>query len=364
MDKSFSANLSEVQGVSAHRPNGFTDHAASAMIAVLIPCLNEAVTIAKVVRDFRAALPTATIYVYDNCSTDQTRNAAMAAGAVVRYEAQLGKGNVVRRMFSDIEADVFVLVDGDDTYHALSAPSLIESLIEQQLDMVNGLRLEMGQESYRTGHRLGNRLFTAVIARIFGNRLSDVLSGYKVLSRRFVKSFPALTTGFEIEAEMVVHALQLRMPIAEVPTPYKDRPAGSSSKLRTIPDGIRILKAIFILIKEERPLSFFCSVATLLALTAILLAIPIFAEYLKTGLVPRFPTAILSTGLMVLASLSLACGLILDTVTLGRRELKRLCYLAVSAHNVRVPPTAAATGIGVVEIAEAQPAQAKRAALP
>jgi hypothetical protein len=303
-------------------------------IAVLIPCCNEEVAVQKVVHDFRAALPSATVYVYDNNSSDRTIEMATAAGAVVRTEPLQGKGNVVRRMFADIDAEVYVLVDGDDTYHAGSGPMLVQTLIDRQLDMVSAARIAEVRAAYRPGHRFGNRLLTGIVARIFGNRLRDMLSGYRVFSRRFVKSFPALTSGFEIEAELTVHALQLRMPISEVPVPYRDRPTGSSSKLRTFRDGIRILRTILVLIKEERPLQFFCSFFMLLAAASMLLAAPIFSEYLRTGLVPRLPTAVLSTGLMLLAFLSLTCGLILDTVTLGRREMKRMCYLAFSAPGI------------------------------
>jgi len=302
-----------------------------AAVAVLVPCHNEEGAIQTVVRDFRAALPAATIYVYDNNSSDRTSDMAMAAGAIVRREPLQGKGNVVRRMFADIEADVYVLVDGDDTYHAGSAVMLVRTLIDQQLDMVSAARVTDIEKAYRPGHRFGNRLITGIVAHIFGNHFCDMLSGYKVLSRRYVKSFPALTTGFEIETEMTVHALQLRMPVSEVPVPYKDRPTGSLSKLRTFRDGFRILRTILVLIKEERPLQFFCSIFALLALISTMLVLPIFSEYLETGLVPRLPTAVLATGTMLLAFLSLTCGLILDTVTLGRRELKRMCYLAARA---------------------------------
>lgn len=300
-------------------------------VAVLVPCYNEEAAIETVVKDFKAALPDATIYVYDNNSRDRTVEVAKAAGAVVRREPLQGKGNVVRRMFSDIEADVYVMVDGDATYHAASAPALIGKLIDEQLDMVNGQRVTEIVEAYRLGHRFGNKLLTGLVAEIFGKRIQDMLSGYRVFSRRFVKSFPALATGFETETELTVHALELRMPIAEVPTPYKDRPPGSFSKLNTIRDGIRILRTIIVLVKEERPLQFFSSLAGLFALLAVLLGIPLFADYFATGLVPRLPTAVLATGLMLLAFLSLACGLILDTVTHGRREMKRLRYLAVPA---------------------------------
>jgi glycosyltransferase involved in cell wall biosynthesis len=300
-------------------------------VAVLVPCYNEEAAIEMVVRDFRAVLPDAVIYVYDNNSKDRTVEIATAAGAVVRREPLQGKGNVIRRMFSDIEADVYVMVDGDATYHAPSAPDLIRKLIGEQLDMVNGQRVTEIQEAYRLGHRFGNKLLTGLVAEIFGKRILDMLSGYRVFSRRFVKSFPALSTGFETETELTVHALELRMPIAEVATPYKDRPEGSFSKLNTIRDGIRILRTIVRLVKEERPLQFFSSVAGILAIISVLISIPVFFAYFETGLVPRLPTAVLATGLMLAALLSFACGLILDTVTHGRRELKRLRYLEIPA---------------------------------
>ncbi len=302
---------------------------ASPRVAVLVPCFNEAVTIGKVVRDFRAALPDAVVYVYDNNSTDDTCARAREAGAVVRREMLQGKGHVVRRMFADIEADVYVLVDGDDTYEAAAAGQLVQLLEDDALDMVNAARVTDIQAAYRPGHRLGNRVLTGMVQMIFGKRIHDMLSGYRVFSRRFVKSFPALATGFETETELTVHALELCMPIAEMPTRYKERPEGSASKLRTFRDGLRILRTIAILLKEERPLRFFSAVFVLLASTSVVLAWPVVAEYLETGLVPRFPTAILSTGVMLAALHSLFSGLILDTVTHGRRELKRLAYLAI-----------------------------------
>jgi glycosyltransferase involved in cell wall biosynthesis len=298
-------------------------------IAVLIRCYNEAATIGRVVADFHAVLPRARVYVYDNGSPDETRAQAAEAGAIVRGEPLRGKGNVVRRMFADVEADVYVLVDGDDTYDAASALALVRRLLDEQLDMVNAARVSVSEEAYRPGHRFGNWALTHMVAQIFGNRLSDMLSGFRVFSRRFVKSFPALSTGFEIETEMTVHALELRMPVAEMETPYRSRPEGSQSKLHTFRDGFRVLRTILLLIREERPLAFFALVFLVLFVTAITLGVPVVEDYLETGLVPRFPTAILATGIMVLAFLSLACGLILDTVTLGRREMKRLDYLAI-----------------------------------
>ena len=311
-----------------------TSLGATPVVAVLIPCYNEEAAIASVVRDFQAALPDATIYVYDNNSSDRTVEVARATGAVVRHEPLQGKGNVMRRMFSDIEADVYVLVDGDDTYHAPSAPLMVQRLWEGQLDMVNGARVTDIVKAYRPGHRFGNKLLTGMVAYIFGNRIQDMLSGYRVFSRRFIKSFPALASGFETETELTVHALELRMPIAEIKTPYKDRPLGSHSKLNTISDGIRILRTIVNLVKEERPLPFFFIIFALLAAASVFLAWPVMAAFLQTGLVPRLPTAVLSMGLMLLGFLSLTCGLILDTVTLGRREAKRMRYLSIPAPGV------------------------------
>jgi len=304
-------------------------------VAILLPCLNEAGGIAGVVTAFRAALPGATIYVYDNGSTDDTAAVAAAAGAQVRSETLRGKGNVVRRMFADVDADVFVMADGDGTYDAASAPAMIDKLYTGQLDMVCGKRTGGGADAYRSGHRIGNRVLTGLVALLFGNRVTDILSGYRVMSRRFVKSFPALSQGFEIETELTVHALDLRAPVAEVPTPYGARTAGSASKLNTYRDGWRILRAILRLVKEERPFAFFSQIALLLGLLSIALAIPLVVQFLETGLVERLPTAVLCTGLMLVAMLSFVCGLILDTVTRGRRELKRMHYLALSGVPVR-----------------------------
>jgi glycosyltransferase involved in cell wall biosynthesis len=302
-------------------------------VAVLIPCYNEETAIKKVVGDFRWVLPQAAVYVYDNNSSDRTAEVAASAGAIVRTETLQGKGNVVRRMFADIEADVYVLVDGDDTYDAVAAPKMIDALLNGPLDMVNGARVTTIEKAYRPGHRFGNWLLTHMVAWIFGNRVHDMLSGYRVMSRRYVKSFPALAAGFETETELTVHALELRMPIAEMQTEYKDRPAGSVSKLSTFRDGFRILWTIIVLVKEERPMQFFSLLAAFLALVSIVLAVPIFVEYAETGLVPRFPTAILATGLMITSFLSLTCGLVLDTVTRGRREMKRMRYLNIPAPN-------------------------------
>lgn len=302
----------------------------TARIAVLVPCYNEEVAVPAVVAAFRAALPGADVYVYDNNSTDGTVAAARAAGATVRTETLQGKGHVIRRMFADIAADAYVLVDGDDTYDAASAPAMVGMLLDQGLDMVNGARVS-DAAAYRTGHRLGNQVLTGLVGSIFGDRVSDMLSGYRVFSHRFVKSFPALSSGFETETELTVHALELRMPIGEVQTPYKERPPGSVSKLRTYSDGLRILRTIVVLVKEERPLQLFAAVAAMLVVLAVVLGVPVVAEFMHTGLVPRLPTAVLATGLVLLGFLSLTCGLILDSVTRGRREFKRLAYL-------RIPP--------------------------
>ncbi len=298
-------------------------------VAVLIPCYNEEVAIGSVVAAFRAALPAATIYVYDNNSRDGTAAAARAAGAVVGLERLQGKGNVIRRMFADIEADVYVLVDGDATYHAPSAPEMVKRLLAERLDMVNGTRVSDAEAAYRPGHRLGNVVLTGIVRTIFGNRITDMLSGYRVFSRRFVKSFPAFSSGFETETEFTVHALELSMPIGEVDTPYRERPPGSQSKLNTVVDGVRILLTIIRLVKEERPLQFFLVNGALLSALAVILAVPLLTEFARTGLVPRFPTAILATGLVGLAFLSFTCGLILNSVSRGRTEVKRLAYLAV-----------------------------------
>lgn len=304
-----------------------------ARVAVLIPCYNEAVAIPSVVAAFKAALPEATVYVFDNNSTDGTVEAARSAGAVVRIETLQGKGNVIRRMFADVDADAYVLVDGDDTYSAASSPAMVRMLLDEGLDMVNGARVSNIQAAYRPGHRIGNVVLTRLVTTVFGDRLSDLLSGYRVFSRRFVKSFPALSGGFETETEFTVHALELRMPIGEIQTPYKERPPGSTSKLRTYTDGLRILRTIVVLVKEERPLPFFGAGAAALMILAFLLAIPVFSDFFRTGLVPRLPTAVLATGIVVLAFLSITCGLILDTVARGRREFKRLAYLAIPPYR-------------------------------
>lgn len=300
-------------------------------IAVILPCYNEAAAISQTVDAFRAALPGASIYVYDNNSRDDTVAVATAAGAIVRSEKMQGKGNVVRRMFADIDADIYVMADGDATYDAAAAPELVAQLIAENLDMVVGARKSEIEAAYRRGHRLGNAMLTGMLARLFGRSFSDILSGYRVFSKRFVKSFPVLSEGFEIETEISVHALELRMPVAEQVTAYAARPEGSVSKLNTYRDGWRILNTIVRLFRYERPMLFFGGVAGLLALMSIILAIPLILTYAQTGLVPRFPTAVLATGLMILAAMSMMCGLILDTVVRGRREVRRLAYLAYNA---------------------------------
>jgi glycosyltransferase involved in cell wall biosynthesis len=295
----------------------------------LIPCFNEAAAIATVISGFQAALPGAALYVYDNNSTDQTATAAAAAGATVRKEPLQGKGNVVRRMFADIEADVYVMVDGDSTYDPGCAPAMVGLLFAENLDMVVATRVAAEDAAYRHGHRFGNRLLTRAVAHLFGNRFSDMLSGYRVFSRRFVKSFPAMSSGFETETELTIHALELSLPVAEIPTAYNVRAQGSASKLQTYSDGLRILRLILVLYKNERPLRFFSVIAAALCAVALLLGIPVVVTFIQTGLVPRQPTAILATGLVLLSALSFVTGLILDTVTRGRREVRRLAYLSI-----------------------------------
>lgn len=302
-----------------------------AHIAVLIPCYNEQVAVAQVVHDFREALPQARIYVFDNNSTDATRANALSAGAIVRHVARPGKGNVVRRMFADVDADIYVLVDGDATYHAASARNLVDKLVDENLDMVVGTRVHEHDEAYRRGHQFGNRLLTGAMTRIFGGSFTDMLSGYRVFSRRFAKSFPAMSRGFEIETELTIHALELRMPYGELATPYGARPEGSTSKLSTYSDGMRILSTIIKLFAIERPLQFYGVLAGVLAAVALVLGIPLFLTYLESGLVPRFPTAILSTGLVMLSAISFVTGVILETVTIGRREVKQLHYLTIGS---------------------------------
>ena len=298
-------------------------------IAVLLPCYNEEAAIAQTVAGFRAALPNARIYVYDNNSTDRTCEVAAQAGAVVRTERMQGKGHVVRRMFADVEADVYVMADGDATYDPAAAPEMVKRLVDEQLDMVVGARRSEVEEAYRRGHRLGNRLFTGLLANLFGRSFSDIFSGYRSFSRRFVKSFPALSRGFETETEISVHALELAMPVGEVVTAYGARPEGSESKLSTYRDGFRIARTIMHLFRIERPVLFYGGFGLFLATVALTMSIPLAITFFQTGLVPRFPTAILATGLMIVAFMSFMCGLILDTVVRGRREVRRLHYLAL-----------------------------------
>jgi len=300
-------------------------------VAVLLPCYNEEAAIAATVAGFRKALPGATVYVYDNNSSDRTCAIAAKAGAVVRTERQQGKGHVVRRMFADVDADIYVMADGDLTYDPKAAPAMVAMLAAEQLDMIVGTRKHEAKEAYRGGHVLGNRIFTGLLSGLFGRSFSDIFSGYRVFSRRFVKSFPVLSSGFEIETEISVHALELRMPVGEVETAYASRPEGSHSKLSTYSDGWRILKTIVTLYRIERPVLFFGSIGALLVAAALLLAVPLVLTYLDTGLVPRFPTAILVTGMIIVAVLCFFAGLILDTVTRGRREVRRLAYLAQPA---------------------------------
>jgi glycosyltransferase involved in cell wall biosynthesis len=307
----------------------------SLRVAVLVPCFNEEAAVATVVADFRKALPAAEIFVYDNNSSDRTVAVARAAGAQVRSERRQGKGLVVRRMFADVDADIYVLVDGDATYDAASAPRMIDAMISGHLDMVVGLRVDQVQAAYRPGHRAGNWMLTSFLSSVFGQAFKDILSGYRVFSRRFVKSFPALSDGFEIETELSVHALELALPVAEIETPYYARPEGSFSKLDTWRDGFRILGTILKLYRSERPLRFFTAIGIFLMLVSVGLAIPVLVTYFEEGIVPRLPTAVLSMGLMILAVLSVSSGLVLDTVTRGRREMKLLAYLAQPALNDR-----------------------------
>jgi glycosyltransferase involved in cell wall biosynthesis len=304
---------------------------ATPRIAIILPCYNEAAAIAQTVADFRAALPSATVYVYDNNSSDTTVEVARAAGAIVRTEKVQGKGNVVRRMFADVEADIYVMADGDATYEAAAAPDLVQRLIDENLDMVVGARKSEVEAAYRRGHKFGNAMLTGMLAWLFGRSFSDILSGYRVFSRRFVKSFPVLSSGFEIETEISVHSLELRMPVAEVVTAYAARPEGSESKLSTYRDGWRILNTIIRLFRYERPLVFFGGIATVFMMMAIILAVPLVITFFEIGLVPRFPTAILATGLVILSALNGMCGLILDTVVRGRLEVRRLSYLGFPA---------------------------------
>ncbi len=313
-------------------------------IAVILPCYNEEAAIAATIAGFRAALPGARIYVFDNNSKDRTVEVARAAGAIVRSERMQGKGHVVRRMFSDVEADIYVMADGDATYDAAAAPALIRMMLDERLDMVVGARKSEVEAAYRRGHRFGNKMLTGILARLFGRTFSDILSGYRVFSRRFVKSFPVLSAGFEIETEISIHALELQMPVGEVMTAYGARPEGSVSKLSTYRDGWRILRTIASLFRLEKPMLFFGSIGVALALLAVILAIPLAITYIQTGLVPRLPTALLSTGLVILAVLNWFCGLILATVVRGRREVRRLAYLGFAAPGDQDRDSGSTTG--------------------
>lgn len=299
----------------------------SPRIAILVPCYNEAAAVTQVVRDFQHALPGSTVYVYDNNSTDDTAAVARAAGAVVRTEPLQGKGQVVRRMFADIEADVYVMVDGDATYDAASAPAMVRRLLDEGYDMITGARQAVAQEAYRPGHRFGNRLLTGLVVWAFGRSFEDMLSGYRVMSRRFVKSFPAMARGFETETELTVHALEIRAAIAEMPTPYFARPEGSQSKLSTYRDGVRILRTIGTLVKEERPLAFFSVLALIFLLAGLAIGLPVVWEYSHTGLVPRLPSAVLAAALSIQSLLLLSVGLVLDSLSAARREQRRFRYL-------------------------------------
>lgn len=320
-----------MENLISEQPIQKTELKSRARIVVLLPCYNEEIAVAKCIREFATALPGARILVFDNNSKDKTAEVAVAAGAEVRKESRQGKGNVVRRMFADIDADVYVMADGDATYDATAAPAMIDMLLRDNLDMVVGCRTHNEINAYRRGHRFGNMMLTSVLAWMFGRQFTDILTGYRVFSRRFVKSFPMLSSGFEIETEITVHALEIRAAVGEVLTTYAARPAGSASKLSTYRDGFRILGAMVSLFRQERPAQFYGLIAAALATIALALSIPLLATYIETGLVPRFPTAILATGLMLLAALNVVCGVILDTVTRGRREAKRLAYLSYTS---------------------------------
>lgn len=301
-------------------------------IAVLLPCFNEATTIAAVIDGFHRALPTAVVYVYDNNSTDGSADVAAAAGAVVRRERHQGKGNVVRRMFADIDSDIYVLADSDQTYDASAAGQLVEGLIKQNVDMVVGVRVGI-KDAFRYGHRAGNQLFNRVVSSLFGPGFTDILSGYRVLSRRFVKSFPSTSSGFEIETELSVHALDLKLPAAEIALNYGERPQNSASKLRTYRDGFRISVKILMMYRALKPLQFYGAISIVLIVVALIIGAPVIITYLETGLVPRLPTAILAASIIQLGVLSLVCGIIIHAVSSTGRELKRMRYLDLPAPN-------------------------------
>lgn len=298
-------------------------------IAAIVPCYNEALSIAKVVTDLKTAVEGIEVYVYDNRSTDGTADVAAAAGAIVRHENAKGKGNVMRRAFADVEADVYVLIDGDDTYDALAAPAMIETLMSGPYDHVLGVRKEDHSGAYRPGHSLGNRAFNSVVSFLFRERVNDMLSGYRVFSRRFVKSFPALSREFEIESELTVHSLSLRIPQTELEVGFRDRPEGSESKLNTVRDGTRILAVLIGLVRHERPILFHGVIAVLLAAASLILGVPVVIEFFETGLVGQFPTAFLAASLMILAVVTWLIGFVLDSLKRARHETARLHYLAL-----------------------------------
>jgi hypothetical protein len=315
------------------------------VVAVLVPCYNEASTVVDVVTDLKRWLPDAKIYVYDNASTDDTGRLAEAAGAIVQFIPLRGKGNVVRRMFADIEADVYVLIDGDGTYDASGARQLVTLVDRDGFDLVNARRIADADQYSHPQHQFGNRALSWLVRRLFGQSDLDILSGYKALSRRFVKSLPMFASGFELETELTVHALDLSMPIESIPLPYRARPTGSESKLSTYKDGTRIMRTIAALLRRERPLAFFGVIAFLLTVLAVILGIPLVSTYFHTHRVPRFPTAFLVVGLIVLAVLVAISGLILDTVTRGRKETKMLSYLALEGPLERRERRTASSGV-------------------
>jgi len=325
--------MNQIDEISSSKPQHAGGDRKSVDVAVLVPCYNEETTIGAVVSDFKAALPNARIFVCDNNSTDATASKAKQAGAIVSCERRQGKGQVVRRMFADIEAEIYILVDGDDTYDASAAQKLVDVMIAEGYDLVNVARETTAVDAYRPGHRLGNMLLTQIVRVVFGRETTDMLSGYKGLSRRFVKTFPALSAGFETETELTVHALELRMPIGEIVANYRERPQGSVSKLRTYRDGMRILLLIGRLIKDERPLQFFGLLGLAIAIAGLVLVAPVLITYFETGLVPRLPTAVLSLGCFMLGALSILAGIILDVVTKTRQEIKRLSYLSMLQFN-------------------------------
>ena len=316
---------------SDHRRSGSTQpYPHDLRVAVIIPCFNEERTIRQVIREFSEALPGAEIVVCDNNSTDRTSGTARSAGATVLFEPYQGKGNAVRRLFNDVDADVYVMIDGDATYDAAPAPAMIARLVDERLAMVSGARISDHEEAYRFGHKFGNWMLTGLVRMVFGDRFRDMLTGYRVMSRQFVKSFPALSDGFEIETELSVHSLRLHLPAIEMDTAYRARPEGSASKLNTVRDGFRILRVISRLVRDEKPLQFFSVLGALILAGAAALALPIVLTYLETGVVPRFPTLFVAVSMTVISMLSFTIGLILDTLSRGRTEARRLAYLAAS----------------------------------